>query len=282
MVRRGRFVPVVLALLGGCGPPAAPPAPPSLGYGEVRQPAAVYAFGDTARVEIDAGGRTVDADVSAGATLDIRFRPAPGGVTVTASFRDFSARATHPAADSRTVRVADFGGPLVFSLDRRGVPTLIESPGIPGEAARFLAPDVLAATLLPRLPGRAVTPGHRWTDTVRVDAETADTRVEGASIVTYTVRGDTAVGARSLLEVTLVARDRRRITGNESGMRVSRSLTGGSTGWFLWDLHRGLLHESVYDTELTGTMEIASAPFPLSLRVRSRTELRLVDAPAEG
>ncbi len=90
------------------------------------------------------------------------------------------------------------------------------------------------------------------------------------------------VGARPLLEVTLVARDRRRITGSESGTRVTRSLSGSSTGWFLCDLHRGLLHESVYDTELTGTMEIAGAPFPLSLRVRSRTELRLVPAPAEG
>lgn len=281
MTRRPSVAPLALPLLAACGGPGAPPAPPRLGYDAVTEPAAVYVRGDTARVEVDAGGRTVEGTVSTAMTLDIRFRPSPEGVTVSASFRDVSARATNPMAAPRSTGTSAVDEPLVFALDRRGESTVVSSPDVGDPMARFLSPEALAATLFPRLPGRAVEVGHRWTDTVEVDAEGPETRVRATSIVRYTVVGDTAVGGRSLLQVALEAEDHREIAGT-GDTAVRHTLDGGSTGWFLWDPFRGLLHESVRDSDLSGTMEVEGAPFPLSLRVRSRTELRLVDVPTGG
>lgn len=272
-----------LVLLAGCGGPAAPPAPPALAYDAVPPtPVVVYLLGDTSRIQVDAGGQTMEASVSTGATLDVEFSAPDGGLRVSSSFRDFSARATAPMAPTQTATTDAIDGPLVFSLDRRGEVTVVSSPEVDPEAARFLSPETTAATLFPRLPGRAVELGDTWTDTVAVDATQPGTSVTGASIVTYTVAGDTLVAGHRLLKVTLVAADHRVVTGTQQGMEINQSLDGSSEGWFLWDTARGLLQESIYDSDLTGTMEVDVAPFPMSIRVRSRRDVRLAGGPSGG
>jgi len=277
MRRRARILALVAPLLTGCATATGPLPPPELGYDTVLEPTAVYLLGDTSRVEVDAGGETIEAGVATSAVLALEFQAQEDGVTVSAGFRRFSAHASNPLGSDQASTDESIEGILVFDLDRRGSVTVVAVPDVEGVARRFLTPEAMAVTLFPRLPGRTVRQGDTWTDTIRVDTDEAGGAVAGTSIVTHTVAGDTLVAGRPQLRVEFVGEDQRELTARQSDMEVNQVLSGSSTGWFLWDVGRGVPYESVRESELTGTMEVTEVPFPLSIRVTSRNELRFVE-----
>lgn len=272
----------VLAACGG-GAPAEPPAPPALAYGVPDVPTATYVQGDTAVVQVDAGGQMIDVTVASRATMSMVFEPAAdGAVRVTATIDELDARATNPMAPAQTTDESEISGPIVFTLSRRGEGTLVGAPDI-GDAARtFISPGVMAATFFPRLPARAVGPGDTWTDTITVATDEEGTAMDATSIITYTARGDTVVDGRSLLLVTMTGEDERRVEGNMQGMDMLQEAAGTSEGYFLWDAARRLPVEVVYTTDSTGTMEVTAAPFPLGLRAESTTRIVLQEPPPAG
>lgn len=282
MRRRGRILAALVPFFAGCATAATPPPPPALGYGGVLEPTAVYSLGDTSRVEIDAGGETIEARVATSVVLDLAFQTHAGGVTVSTGFRRFSANASNPLGSDQATTEESIEGLLVFDLDPKGLATVVAAPDVEGAVARFMTPEAMAVTLFPRLPGRAVHAGDTWTDTIRVDTDGEAGSVVGTSIVTHTVAGDTVVAGRLLLLVELVGEDRRELAARQAGMEVNQILSGSSTGWFLWDVSRGVPYGSVRESELTGTMEVTGVPFPLSIRVTSRNELRLVEEGEDG
>jgi hypothetical protein len=282
MRRSGRLAPFLVLLAAGCASAGAPPPPPDLGYDRVLESTAVYLLGDTSRIEIDAGGETIEAGVTSSAVLDVDFLPSDGGVTVSAAFRRFVARAQNPLGSDQTASEASIDGALTFDLDRRGAVTVTSMPEVAGAAVHFVTPEAMAATLFPRLPGGPVRPGDTWTDTIRVGAGGEGGLVEGTSVVAYAVKGDTVIAGRALVRVELTGEDRRDLEASEAGMEVSQTLAGSSTGWFLWDAVRGVPYEYVRESELTGRMEVRDLPFPLSLRMTSRNELRLVEEGDDG
>lgn len=273
----------VLAACGGGAPPAEPPAPPALAYELPPVPTATYVQGDTAVVQVDAGGQMIDVTVASRTTMSMAFEPTPeGAIRVTATIEELDARATNPMAPAQTADESEVSGPVVFTLSRTGEGTLVSAPEI-GEAARtFVSPGVMAATFFPRLPARAVRPGDTWTDTISVATDEEGTSMNATSIVTYTARGDTVVDGRSLLLVAMTGEDERRVEGNMQGMDMLQEAAGTSDGWFLWDAARRLPVEVVYTTDSTGTMEVTAAPFPLGLRAESTTRIILQEEPPAG
>lgn len=277
------LLPLSTLIACGGGAPAEPPPPPALAYELPEAPTAIYVQGDTAVVQVDAGGQMIDVTVASRATMSMTFEPAAdGAVRVTATIDELDARATNPMAPPQTTDESEISGPVVFTLSRRGEGTLVSAPDI-GDAARtFISPGVMAATFFPRLPARAVDPGDTWTDTITVATDEEGTAMDATSIITYTARGDTAVDGTSLLLVTMTGEDERRVEGNMQGMDMLQEAAGTSEGYFLWDAARRLPVEVVYTTDSTGTMEVTAAPFPLGLRAESTTRIELQETPPAG
>ncbi len=258
---------LAVAACGGTGGGA--PAPPPLAFTLPAEPSVVYVRGDTATVDVDAGGQTFSVESQAHAEWGMEFIATEGGVEVTASLRDYAARLTTPVAPAQFASVDQVDGPLVFTLDRRGVSTLVSAPVLTGAASEFVTPELLAATLFPRLPGRSITAGESWTDTVVVEAQTQAGAVTSTSVLTYTAVGDTVIAGRSLLLVRFSGSSEQAMRGMMGGFDMSQDLSGTSEGRFAWDRHRSLLYSSASRSDMTGTLEVSAAPLPLSVRIRS-------------
>jgi len=261
---------------GGAAPAAAPAAPPALAVTVPSQTSVVYVQGDTAVVDVDAGGQTFTVNATTTATLGVDFAAAPGGVQVTTTFRDFQATLTNPMAPTQTADEQQISGPLVFTLDRRGQAAVVTPPQLEGTAAEFLSPEEVAARLIPRLPGRAVVPGDSWVDTIRVESDSPTTSVSARTVLTSRAVGDTVVGGRSFLLVRFSGEAEQASEGSQGGFDVTQNVKGTTEGHFLWDMGRGLLWYSESRSDLRGTMEVSAAPFPLSIRIRgvSKTNLQ--------
>lgn len=281
MIRRAPFLPILLLLAAGCASPGGRIIAPHLGYDAILEPAATYRTADTSRIEIDVAGETIESAVSTDAVLEFAFEPRDDRVAVTARYRRLSARATNPLGPEQTATEEQIEGLLVFSLDPVGTATVVSTPTVGGGAAQFVTPAATAATFFPRVPGREVARGDTWTDTVLVDADQGGGSVAGTSVVTYTIAGDTVISERYLVRVDLAGQDERVLSSDQADMAIRQSLAGTSTGWFLWDPALGLPYESVRDSELIGTMEVAEVPFPFSIRLRSRSESRIVEAESD-
>jgi len=271
-----RFRVPVLAFLtlaaSTCG--GGPSGPPGLAYDLPRTSQVRYVTGDTSTMDIDAGGQAMQAFVNVSTTLGAAFARAAGGVEVTMTVEDMDARVSNPmgsvAADEGGVE-----GTLVFTMDRRGAATLVSQPTTSETAGQFFQPLSLAHGFFPRLPGRAAGVGESWTDTIRVEGEQGMGSVSAVTVVTYTVAGDSALAGLSLVKIGLEGASEATARGATMGMDFTQTVTGTLSGWALWDPQRGLLVESYTESDGRGSMEVAAAPFPLGLRVRSQSRVRL-------
>jgi len=262
--------------LGACG--GGPPSPPALAYTLPTETAVSYVSGDTARMDIDANGQSMQARVTATSTFATTFaRAADGGVQVSITVEDMDARMSNPAGPPASASEKDIDGPLVFTLDRRGEATVVSEPKLNQSAQQFFQPLMLAHTFFPRLPGRGVEPGTTWTDTVHVDGPQGEGHVTMTAISTYTVVGDTMVGGRSVVRVDVAGTVDQTASGLIAGMDFSQSGSGSITGWVLWDMTRGLMTESYSETDARGTMDVSAAPFPLGIRVRQQARVKLAE-----
>lgn len=264
--------------LTACGPGGGGSATPAAVVYGVPDPATVtYLSGDTARMDIDAGGQSLQARVTTSGTYRAAFAGAADGVRVTLTVEDFSGRLVQPMGGPQTADESAIDGPLVFTLDRRGRATLVEAPDVATSALQFLQPLGVANTFFPRVPGGAVSAGHTWQDTIRFEGTTGEHEVNSVSMMTYTVRGDTVVGGRSLLHVGAEGTTEQATRGAIAGQSFTQSVRGDVEGFYLWDMRRGLMHTSVMDTDVRGQMTVAMAPYPLTLRLRSQSRTRLAD-----
>jgi hypothetical protein len=267
---------VLTLTLAACGGGGA--SPPGLAYG-VPDPASVtYLSGDTARMDIDAGGQSMQARISSAATLATEFSRDGDGVQVSMTVRDLDARMSNPAGPPASADESGIEGPLVFTLDRRGVANLVSQPKLSQSAQQFFQPLLLAQTFFPRLPGRGVAPGESWTDTIRAEGPQGEGSITSVSIVTYTAAGDTVIDGRSLVRISLEGTTDQDASGLIAGMDFSQTASGNMSGWILWDMRRGLMIESYTDSDARGSMDVSAAPFPLGIRVRQRSRVKLQES----
>lgn len=261
---------VFLAACGGGGPSG----PPGLAYGLPNPAAITYVMADTSVMDIDAGGQAMQATVASAVTLGATFAPAAEGVQVTLEVKDLAATVGNPMG-SQSADESGITGPLVVSLDRRGAATVVSQPQLTDVASQFFQPLSVAHGLFPRLPGRAAAVGESWTDTIRYEGSQGPGSVKALSVVTYTVAGDSVVDGRSLVKLALKGTSESSATGVITGMDFSQAVTGSVTGWVLWDQQRRLMVESYADQDGKGTMEVSAAPFPLGLRMKTQSRVKL-------
>ncbi|NJD18407.1 MAG: hypothetical protein FIA95_03890 [Gemmatimonadetes bacterium] len=261
---------VFLAACGGGGPSG----PPGLAYGLPNPAAITYVMADTSVMDIDAGGQAMQATVASAVTLGATFAPAAEGVQVTLEVKDLAATVGNPMG-SQSADESGITGPLVVSLDRRGAATVVSQPQLTDVASQFFQPLSVAHGRFPRLPGRAAAVGESWTDTIRYEGSQGPGSVKALSVVTYTVAGDSVVDGRSLVKLALKGTSESSATGVITGMDFSQAVTGSVTGWVLWDQQRRLMVESYADQDGKGTMEVSAAPFPLGLRMKTQSRVKL-------
>lgn len=271
-----RFWPGLAGILAfsACGP-GGPPGPPGLAYG-VPDPAAVtYLSGDTARVDIDAGGQSLQARMASESRLGVAFTRVAEGVQVSVTVEDLSARMSQPMGGPITADEGTVDGPLLFTMDRRGAVSRITEPEVKGNGRQFVQPLAMAHTMFPRLPGRGLDAGGSWTDTVRFSGTSAGSEVTSVTVYTYTVAGDTIVDGRSLVRIVSDGTSEQTSKGAIAGQDFEQSVSGDVDGVYLWDMSRGLLDRSQVDVDMRGTMTVAAAPFPLNIRIRGQSFMRL-------
>ena len=263
------------AALAACG--GGPPKPAGLAYSLPAVTAVTYMTGDSASMDIDAGGQYFQMDLNRSSTLGTTFTRSADGIQVSVDVKDFSATQSNPMGAPVHADGSGIKGPLVFSLDRRGTPTVVSKPVVGGVASSYFEPVEVATALFPRLPGRAAHPGDTWTDTINYEATPGSSTAKSTSVVTYTVVGDTVAGGHSVIKVAIKATGERSSSGNFAGMDFSQKLTSTSEGWFLWDLQRGLMVEKYVTDDASGSMDVSAAPYPLALRVRTENRIRLTE-----
>jgi hypothetical protein len=278
MNRRVRALSVLplLALAACAGPGQATPAA-ALAYGMPRTATADYVSGDSARIQIEAGGQrfAVEADVQQ--TWRMEFAPVARGVRVTATLTGMQGTLQAPMSRPQTADESAVQGPVVFTLDARGRATVERLPTIKPVVAQFLSGAGIAQGFFPRLPGRAAGPGQSWTDTVGYTTDESGAKTTVESITTYTVVGDSTVGRASYLLVRTAGTTRQVSGGTLAGTEFDQDVRGTTTGHFLWDRAAGELHELEYHGSLTGTMAVAIAPAPLTVTVSSVIRERRIE-----
>ncbi|MFQ5536628.1 MAG: hypothetical protein ACE5GJ_04175 [Gemmatimonadota bacterium] len=262
-------------LLAACG--GGPPSPPGLSYGVPDPPEVTYVRGDTARMDIDAGGQPMEARVTADMTVRATFARGEDGTTVTLDVQDFSARMANPAGPPVAADADGIKGPLVVKLDRRGHATVISEPTLEGPARQFFETLSMAHTFFPRLPGGAAQVGSTWSDTITYEGTQGDNDVSTALMLTYTVAGDTVVDGRSLVKITMGGTTQQSAEGIIAGMDFIQDLNGTVEGWVLWDVGRHLMVESETRGDLRGEMEVSAAPFPLGIRMRTVSRVKALE-----
>ncbi len=263
--------------LAACAGPGGVSPTPGLMYG-VPQPATlVYLVGDTANIDIDAGAMgSFNMRQTGEGTLAMTFAETGGGLEVTASYQDFSARMTNPMGGAQTVSEEDIEGNLVFSIDGQGNATIVTLPEMSAEAESMAAPHALAHEFLPRLPGGVVNPGDTWTDTITYEASLQQGESATTSVMTYTMVGDTAVDGMSLLHVTYTGETEATGSGVSEGMEMFQTFSGDVSGMFLWDSARNCVVMDESRADMSGTVEVPAAGVPpMPMRVTARRVVHL-------
>lgn len=263
---------LVLAACGGGGPPS----PAGLGFSLPDPATATYVSGDTVNVDIDAGGQSMQSTVAVSTTFGATFTRAPGGIQVSLDVQDFSARVTQPMGGPVTMDGSGISGPLVFTLDRRGVASLVSSPTLSEEAKNIFASLSTANSFFPRLPGTAVNVGDSWTDTIQFEGPEGAGEISAVSVLTYTVVGDTVVDGRSLTKFTYTGTQESTSSGAMQGMELKQEVSGTVEGHVLWDMGAGLMVERFAESDGRGSMEVSVAPMPLGMRIRAQSIVKLV------
>ena len=269
---RRPFLLVSMAVLAACasvGPGSVAPRPPApLAYRVPNPPVSDYLVGDTAQVDLRAGGQEFPLRLSAASHWRMEFAPAERDqVKVTATLTQLAARISNPMTPDQTADASSVTGAVVFTLDGQGNSTIVSLPTAAAPtAAQFVSGAGIAYSFFPALPARAVAPGDTWSDTLSyTDDGGAGTKVR--SIVSYTVVGDTVVGNGRYLLVRNTGTSEQATSGEVSGTDFSQTVAGTTRGHFLWDTRLGVLHSLEYHSDLSGTMMLEIVPVPMDVHV---------------
>ena len=260
-----------------CGGTARLPGP-GLAYSGPSPSTARYETRDTILIGVEMPGQgTLNINVSNVATWRAHFSPLDPGARVTLDIEGFRARMTQPGMGTRTADESDIEGPLVMDLDARGHAELITRPALAGNAEEFFPTMTVAHSFFPLLPGRSVSVGDQWSDTIRFEGPEGGGRVEFEEVLNYLVVGPQVEKERRLLRVDMVGEVRTNTVSQLQGMEVSQALSGAVAGFFLWDESGRQLVRSFTESELRGVLEMSGGLGTMSVVARQVSHLRRID-----
>lgn len=217
-------------------------------------------------------------DQSSSMQLDMTFEDDPVGVRVTGEVAAWDFTATQPMGGPVKGGLENLEGPLVFTLDGRGVVDVISVPEASGAAAQFARLHSMAHGIFPRLPNRTVVAGASWTDTLTWSAEESGADITSTTIYHYTATGDTVVDGRSLLVMAVESETEVHTEATQQGMEVTMALSSSERGVALWDLERAMLYASDMDRTMTGTFEVGGMGMPpMTMEASGPVRVRLAN-----
>jgi hypothetical protein len=263
----------LLLIAAACG--GGPPSPPVLSYSATSVEDAAYEYVDRTVVGIAVMGQRMELSQEGLASFGIRFEPTSEGVGVTLSVQELSAVINQPMGAPVTLDGSAVRGDLRFELDRTGNSTVLERPEVSDIATQMISALELAHTFFPRLPGRAVTVGDSWVDTVSYEGPEGPGVTSERAVLRYTATGDTVVLGRPLLVLSVEGSAESSTDMEVGGMAISQSSTQEITGSILWDLQNGLMFESSRTETGSGTVRVPIAPGPLPIQIEATRWARL-------
>lgn len=259
-----------VVLSSACATGGSGGADTGMAYGVPEGGPFTYVYGDSLFASVDVPGMgRIDLSFEQSMTLSVSFEPSASGAVVTADFHDYSATISNPVAGTSRASSSNVTGGIEFTLDARGRANLTGSPSLTGAAAMIMRPVGLANEFLPRLPGRVVSAGDVWTDTIEYSGESAVGKVEVHWVGTYTVAGTEEWRGMTVTRVESAGTYSLASAGDLQGMYVEQQLAGPEVGYFLWDSARRLVvyHQSIRD--LVGTIEVDVVPGSMEMRGQS-------------
>jgi hypothetical protein len=235
-----------------------------------------YTVGDTAIVTMDIMGNPVQINVQSRAVVGIALERTGDVLAGTLTFESLAGEMSNSMGPGMSVTDADKPGPTSLTITPRGEVSVTGKPELSSTLAQVLGSDTYVHRMFVRLPGRAVTPGTSWVDTVSISEETAGMNTTVRSIITSTLRGDTTVAGARLLVIDSKVESTQQVAGSNQGVEVRQNISGTTTAVALWDPARGALVERTEQGVLTGTMELpAMGMSGLPVNVRQSQAIRL-------
>lgn len=169
---------------------------------------------------------------------DVSFAPADSGWQATISVTEFQGSTSTPMGDVPVN--SSHMAPLTLTVTATGPSPeeLIENPPAAGAspADRIGAARAFSGLLI--LPGRELTPGESWTDTIIMTPEIEGMRSEVTTITRGTYAADTIVDGTTLNVLRIVAEMRMTMSGTVQGMATTQNMTSTSEEQVLWDSAR--------------------------------------------
>ena len=213
------------------------PLPQELAYRLPSPPTATYHVSDTTRVAIGTPAGELEGRGTSSFTIAATFERVGEGLRVSGELTAFEGQSTDPMGGTTSLSRSSAGaGDLELMLGPEGVAEVVSGTLRSSGGALPIFADPYEV-MFPRLAGGEVVPGATWVDGL-TNYVGSGSEAERAADYTYTLVGDTVVDERRHLRIDFVADVRLTTLGAGSGMPPT--MNGTETGFFLWDVGRGL------------------------------------------
>lgn len=257
-------------LIAAFARPTPIPPPQQLSYRLPSPPTATYQVVDTTRVTVDTPMGSMEASGASFFTFTATFSAEGDAVRVSGELTAFEARGSDQLRGPSSIGRSQAGvGDFEVVLGLWGVREKVTGVLQGGDSDLPIWADPMEG-LFPRLPAGEVQPGDTWVDTLSGPVATAESeRVAG---FTYTLAGDTIVDGRPHLKVTFSGDVRLLLDAGGGG--TEEQLTGTETGFFLWDVGRGLVTRAEVSRGYEGSVDMGD-PSPVSMKTTAVTRVML-------
>lgn len=277
--RLNRLFGVVVIAACGTGSPGSPgPGSRPLAHDVPAVNPLVYTISDTTGISMNMQGQSMQIDASSMATIALTYGNAgTAGTPVTVEYRALDGRFSNPMTGTTALTAADLPGGASVTVTRTGDVTVDQIPTMTPAALQVLGTESTLKRHFQSLPGRDVTAGAMWTDTVSSVDDNGGLVASTTSVIRSTLAGDTTVQGRRLQLINVEAQVTTEISGSNQGFEIRQNLSGSSRGTALWDPAVGALAERNEIVSLAGTMALPAlgmTGIPVGYQSRQTTRLQ--------
>ena len=265
-MRRSSSIAATLLLAGALAVPGSTAAGQQLAYGLPSPATATYQLADTTAMFIDGTPMgPIEIGGSSSFTYALTFAADGEGVRVSAELSAFAAQMSDPRGLT-TVSQAGAGVSSTFEvvLGRAGLAEVVSASRQSGGDLPILADP--HAVLFPRLPAGGVNAGDTWADTVTTGIGDGGERVVA---YTYTLEEEVAHEGRPHLRVAVSGESMMSMA--DQGMTMN--LTGSESGYYLWDIERGLMALAEVSRSDEGSMNSPDGSVVIKFTATTRVTL---------
>ena len=267
-------------------PPTRPPVPPVMATRPLAYtvPAtdsaiAMYEFTDSTVSDIQGGAiGPIRVSIGTRGATELKFEPQGTDLKVTVTFKEFQGSFANSAGGGTlNATLADITGSAVLSLTPRGVVSIVQQPQLSPAFRQVSGSEQTYRRFFLRLPGRVVTAGTTWTDTISSTETSEGMTTRTRNIVRSTYVRDTVVAGKTLKLITATSDRTLDVTGTSQGIEIRQKLTGAANGTILWDSERNLTVWRSETASLNGTFDLPAmnlTNMPITATGKATVQLR--------